>query len=210
MKSLSKWAFAAALALSAVGAGSLGHADQPPSASPAPASDYTQFRQLAKPLRVLDELAGWQHDLARSAAPMKDLPRNWHDTFDVALQREIQAHSEAITDVIMKAAFVSFSHEEVLRLTALGANPFLARFQAAKINTLYDPNPNVDAVRQMIATDPDFLALPPDDRALMGRLIKASEGSEALSDVMAPIVHTAVTEADATLELPPLGPRGRF
>jgi hypothetical protein len=174
----------------------------PPSASPAPAADYAQFRKLAKPLSVLDLLKASQHDLARTQAPLKDMPQKWHDTYDTVLARGIDANSDAVTDTIMHAAFVSFSHEEVERLSILAENSFLEKFQTAKINGIYDESADVEQIRQMLISDPDFLRMSSTDRKLMGRLIKATEGSQDMVEPMRPIVHAAVTEADATLDEP--------
>lgn len=120
----------------------------PASASPAPLADYAQFHTLAKPLRVLDLLKASQHDLARTAAPLKDLPPKWHTVYDAALAPGIEANREILTDTIMRAAFGSFSHEEVQRLSVIASSPVIERLQTAKINALNSDSPNIDGVRQ--------------------------------------------------------------
>lgn len=193
-----KFAFAAAW-FGAIAAAWLGAT----AAHAAPDTDYAAFARLAQPLHVVDRLVAAQHQTVRGNAQLSVLSPKWRATYYAAVTRGIEAHRADISDTIMRNAFPGFSHDDVQRLGALADQPYIARFLTGWVALLMDDGSDIEAgrirVQQALTTDADFAALAPSDRQLLGRVISATDGSQALANTMQPIIHDAVTEADTAV-----------
>lgn len=160
-------------------------------------SDYAEFRKLAEPLRIVDVVAA----LAVGQVYRDDTTRNrsekWKKTFIASLDRRINNRRAALTDVLMREAFKSFTPQDTPRLTQLCAMPALARFQAAKIAALRSGG-NYDTALYAFRDELVAQNLPQADIQLLASLLYASGTAIAKDEKELPaIIQGAWKEADA-------------
>ncbi len=136
----------------------------------APESDYPFFRGLAEPFKLIDALiAGTKYELTNDPE-MAQAPAEMRAAMLADFTQALNANREILTDKVMRVAFNGFSHDEVVRLTTVGA-PVIAAVQQQSIDAVARGemrNTNDD-----FATDPGFKALSGPDQTLVMRFVTA-------------------------------------
>ncbi len=171
----------------------------PATAVQAPDNDYAVFRALSEPFGVIDFITySYTYGFARAdrEAGRTDPA---HAAIRTAFARNMNAQRDGVIDVVMRHAFPAFSHDEIVRLKTVVACPCFARVQAATLGALRTGGDIEAEGTKVLMNDPDYQALAPADRELMGRFIaEISKGMIAAVPQINPIALATMAQLDGS------------
>ena len=185
-----------AVALAVCGLSVQGQSLARPSPQASRTRDYSQFRKLADPLRLVDLVSATLVSRIAVDESTQDQSPEWREAFGAALDHGVHARSEILIDTVMRDAFKSFSHDEIVRLNEICSKPFFRQYQTAKYDALLG-NGGGAAADDVIRTDPDFHAMSQADQELTGKFLYAfGQSVSAARDVLNAIIADAYREAE--------------
>lgn len=169
-------------------------------------SDYADFRKLAEPLRLIDVVIALNYDQVRNNSVTRDKSQKWRDAFLASVERGVRERRDLLTDAVMQHAYAAFSPQEISRLVVLGYRPFVARYQAAKIDAMRNDQEFAPIQQQIISGDADYLNMTASDHELISRLLyEIGVGIAQSSNLMRPMYEVAFRDA-AMADPQPLPP----
>ncbi len=181
VKILRKFGAAVGIAALAGLAGCTASAQTTPAAAAAPATeaDYPAFRVVLDRMGFYAFFKGAMLEGVGEGDHLDDLTPTQRTVFLANFDRQLDTRRETIMSLLAHAMLTHFSHDEVVRLNAVSARPFMTTMASAlEAFAKGDSGP-----LNRLGQDPDAKTVPQDDIDLLGRVIEAMTPSlDAVGD----------------------------